>query len=262
MKRRSFLSLHLSLGREFLGPIALAVSGFAVSGCVFFRSPETPMAKEKFSSPKAHSAKHLAVFLPGLGDDPQDVVDGGLIDELKLAPQFDAVIADAHFGYYKEFVVLERLHADVIAPLRKQYDEMWIIGISMGGYGAVSYAERYPEEVTGVVLLAPYMGEEEITEDIEKAGSLSAWDPQKFPAETKRTRHGVKIWTWLKQRPKHVGDPTIYLGCGEDDSHMRQLALLRPVLQPDHILVRSGGHDWDVWRPLFHDIVGKELSQR
>ncbi len=235
---------------------------FALSGCVFFRSPTNPMAKESFSAVQGKSAKHLVVFLPGLGDDPEDVVEGGLIDEMKAAPQFDAVVADAHFGYYKEFVVLDRLHADVIGPIRDRYDEMWIVGVSMGGYGAVSYAERYPKEVTGVVLLAPYMGESDITEDIEEAGSLEAWRSEDFPAETKRTRHGVSIWKWLKQRPKYPDEPAIYLGCGDEDSHMRQLKLLRPVLPSDHILVRPGGHDWDVWRPLFHDIVQAELVGR
>lgn len=220
------------------------------------------MAKEAFPSSSQRSAKHLVVFLPGLGDGPDDVVDGGFIAELKSAPQFDAVIADAHFGYYKEFALLERLRADVIAPIRTRYDEMWIVGVSMGGYGAVSYAERYPQEVTGIVLLAPYLGEDEITDDIEAAGSLAAWHSENFPADTQRTRHGVTVWKWLQERPEHVGEPVIYLACGDEDSHMRQLSLLRPALPENHVLLRPGGHDWDVWRPLFHDIVRSELVRR
>lgn len=234
----------------------------ATTGCAFFRKPKVPMDYSSFESPGPEKARHLVLFLPGLLDRPEDLVEGGMIAELEKAPQFDALIADAHLGYYEHMRVLDRLQEDVVGPVRDRYDELWIVGISMGGYGAVAYAERYPDEVTGVVLLAPYLGQKKIIKSVEKAGGIAAWDPSDVEAKSSRTQHGVTLWKWLGARPEHPDAPIVYLTSGESDSHMRQLAVLRSALPEERVRTVPGGHDWEAWRPLFAGIVRDELSRR
>jgi pimeloyl-ACP methyl ester carboxylesterase len=38
------------------------------------------------------------------------------------------------------------------------YGHVRAAGISLGGFGALLYASRYPEEVTGILAVAPFLG--------------------------------------------------------------------------------------------------------
>lgn len=250
-----------SLGR-IAGALALCLLALtALSSCVFLRKPKTPMTQVEF--PSSGEARHLLVMLPGLADRPEAFQKGGFIDEAQSLGQFDVVVADAHFGYYRTFGVRERLMEDVIAPIRGDYEELWLVGVSMGGYGAIAFAEKYPGEVTGIVLLAPYLGQNKVVRDIEAAGSLSAWDPDAFDDKgSERTAHSVTIWRWLQAHGQQTEEPIVLLGSGEDDRHMREMRLLEPVLPSERVRVVPGGHDWGPWRQLFAWASAEHLSQR
>src|SRR5712672_3477612 len=54
----------------------------------------------------------------------------------------DIVVADLHFGYYLRQTAIERLREDVILPARTRgYQCISLVGISLGGFGALYYAE-------------------------------------------------------------------------------------------------------------------------
>src|SRR5690625_6784033 len=58
----------------------------------------------------------------------------------------DMLAADAHFGYYRERTFVQRLHEDIILPARQQgYQHIWLLGLSMGGFGAVLYCNEHPQ---------------------------------------------------------------------------------------------------------------------
>ncbi len=219
------------------------------------------MAVVEFPS-KTEQAKHLVLFLPGLGDSPENVERGGMIEEMKGAPQFDALIADAHFGYYRTGTMTTRLDEDVVHRVRSEYDEFWIVGTSMGGYGAIAYAEKFPESVTGLVLLAPYLGQGKVLADIERAGSVQNWNPEAFQTTSSRTAHGVRLWAWLKERPTRPSHPIVFLGSGDQDKLLRGFRLLSPALEANRVTIIPGGHDWTTWRKLFHRVVESTLSTR
>ena len=64
-----------------------------------------------------------------------------------------------------------RLHLDVVLPASARgRQKIWLVGTSLGAMGSLAYVKRYPETVAGVVLLGPYLGEEPILDEIERAG--------------------------------------------------------------------------------------------
>jgi pimeloyl-ACP methyl ester carboxylesterase len=84
----------------------------------------------------------------------------------------DMVMVDAHYGYYADRTILEELHEGVFRPARTcGYRRIWIGGISLGGFGALLYASRYPEDVT----MAPFVGHPHLIDEIASAGGLSRW---------------------------------------------------------------------------------------
>ena len=127
--------------------------------CAYLRSAKAPMPVLRFTQIGARSARGVIVLLPGFGDRPETFAQRGFVAALRRrAPAYDVIAADAHFGYYRSRQLLPRLHEDVIAPLRaKGYQRIWLAGASMGGFGGVGYVREHREEITGLLLFAPYM---------------------------------------------------------------------------------------------------------
>ena len=153
--------------------------------------------------------------------------------------------------------IVERLHADVIEPIAHRYQQLWLVGVSMGGLGASSYAMKYPEHVDGVILLAPYMGDEELIDEIEQSGGLKHWSvPQLLGTESDQELHFYELWTWYQSMAK-LPSPALLLGFGEDDRLRRAIQLLAAELPPEQVLSMPGGHKWTVWAPLLESLMGR-----
>lgn len=193
----------------------------------------------------------LVVFLPGRGDLPEDFFRQGFDRELREAGSSCEVVAvDAHLGYYYERSIEDRLRQDVIAPARARgVDEIWLVGISLGGLGSVLYTKEHPREIEGIVMLAPYLGEEEVIDEIAAAGGLRAWEPR-GPLERFDFR---RIWQWLdRANPRR---PPIYLAYGERDRFSRAHALLADALPPDRVITLPGRHTWRTWSRLWSAVL-------
>jgi pimeloyl-ACP methyl ester carboxylesterase len=190
------------------------------------------------------------VFLPGRWNRAvqfetaqfvQAVYDAGI--------QADMVAVEAHYGYYATRTVVTRLREDVIAPARAQgYTQTWLVGVSMGGLGALLYVRAYPEDLTGVVALAPFLGDTDVITEIRAAGGVQHWHPATIaPGDAQR-----QLWQWLKTslaRPE--GSPAIYLGYGQQDRLAPAHHLLASTLPATQVLTTRGGHNWQTWRPLW-----------
>ena len=84
----------------------------------------------------------LLVMLPPAKACPKDLVDRGFVAAIRdEGLPLDVAVVDADADYYLEGSVGERLAADVIAPMRaKGYARIWLMGISLGGYGCIALA--------------------------------------------------------------------------------------------------------------------------
>ena len=208
-------------------------------------------------------AEGLIVLLPGLGDGPGRFDREGMIDLVRqIAPTFDAVVTDAHFAYYRNQSLVERLHADVIDPIAHRYRRVWLVGISLGGVGAASYAMEHAEIVEGAILLAPYMGSDDLIAELEAAGGLHQWTPPDLNRiEDERERHFYRLWRWYKgyTHPDHSA-PKLMLGFGADDRLRRANQLVAEVLPSDQVESIPGGHRWTVWIPIFETLLRRVVE--
>ena len=146
------------------------------TGCgLFFRAP-APIATIPYPSADRASARDLLVLLPGRRDRASTFAAEGVVRIAERAvPALDIVAVDATVGYYIHRNLPERLLADVIEPARTQgYRSMWLSGISMGGLGALLFAQRNPSAISAVIVVAPFLGEEEVIDEIERAGGVAA----------------------------------------------------------------------------------------
>jgi len=218
--------------------------------CAIHPRTETPVPSIKFAVAKG-LGKTLLIMLPGSGDRAGSFVKTGFVD-IADRQQFDVLAVDAHFGYYAKGILVERLREDIIIPARAQgYENIWLLGISMGGLGALLYVAEYPNEIDGVILLAPFLGSSRLVEDIKNAGGLGAWsgDSQGFKP------YEVDVWRWLKKEIVGDGGTPVYIGFGQSDSMAPAYDLLVQALDPSHVYTSSGGHNWKTWEPLWARIA-------
>jgi hypothetical protein len=225
-------------------------------GCFPRGDPSQPIPTASIAAPQP--ARRLVVVLPGRGDDLQGLRKSGIAQAVQSAwPDADVVLTGLALGYYMEGVAEKRLHDEVILPARERgYTQVWLVGASLGGMGAIMFDRAYPGEATGLVLLAPYLGEDEMVSRIAGAGGIARWQAPPKPAAVTADNFQQELWRHVQGWSR---DPAaarkVWLAYGRKDRFAEPDALLGAVLPPDHVLVREGGHDWDVWAPATREVL-------
>ena len=198
--------------------------------------------------------KHLFVFLHGRGGSARDFEDNGFVQAVKKEGlSIDIVSVEAPMGYYANQSIVTRLKEDVIGPAKAGgYDQVWLVGVSMGGLGALFYTMSYPDDIDGLLLLSPYLGDPPVIKEISASGGMHKWHPQ----EIDETDWQRKLWTWLQTytaRPQNVS--RFYLAYGMDDTFYPSNSLLAEVLPGSHVYTVKGGHDWPTWSYLWSEFI-------
>ncbi len=173
-------------------------------------------------------------------------------------PDVEIVSADATLGYYLRGTLPERLQSDVVAPAEARVAApLWILGISMGGLGALMQAREHPDQVQGLLLLAPFLGEAEVIRDIQSAGGLAHWVAPP-PAPLTEKNYSRQLWGWLKAHTgegERSGKPVILLGYGQGDRLAPAAKLLADSLPAQHVRTIPGAHQWETWKRLLEEFL-------
>ena len=202
----------------------------------------------------SESARVLLVALPGAGDRVGTYDKHGLVESLReTGMSVDMLEVDAHTGYYfGERTLLQRMEEDVLAPNRERYDEIWVVGISMGGIGALLTAWTYPEDIDGLVLMSPYLGRRKTLRQISEAGGIAAWQP---PEQAEDEAWDIEIWRMLKQATEGDKELELYLMYGDKDLGVRAHHMLAEALPAERVKVTPGGHAWSTWSTLWTELM-------
>lgn len=240
--------------------VALLLLAPVLAGCLRYlpgrlRSTPVPLRVVRYPAPPEgkESPRTLVVLLPGQYDLPPDF-EKYRFPEIAAAAgaRVDMVAVGANINYYYKRMIVDRLHEDVIGPARQHYDRIWLAGISIGGTGSLLYASQYPEDVDGIVIFAPYLGEGQVIDEVSAAGSLASWQPPKTIAPDDFQR---QIWMGLQGFLKRPAHAPIYLGWGETDSFARANGLLAKELPKTQVFTAPGGHEWKAWTALWEQFV-------
>lgn len=268
---------HTAAGREnlpnrrsVLARLGLGLAGGAglsplLGGCsVLPLGTAVPMPQLREPAVSAQRAETLVVMLPGRFDRPQDFVREGLVADLKQQrADVDVLMVDAHLGYYLDRSVLVRLRQDVIRPARRQgYKQVWLAGISLGGFGALGYTARHGQEegseIDGVLALAPYLGSDDVIDAMATAGGARRW--LKSSQRLRANELEQDLWHWLAEPP--AGAPPVFLGFGRADRMNDAHRLAAGLLPTGRVMQVEGGHDWAPWRSLWQQWLARgPLSQ-
>jgi len=218
------------------------------SGCYYLQSTKVPIETMWYKTPGSDT---LFILLPGIGDGADAYAKHGFI--ARLQEQFrgntscDVVAVNAHLKYYLSETLIERLQQDVVEPAKRGgYKKIYMAGISLGGFGTLLYLRDHPDDLTSVVLLAPYLGEQEYYKH------LLDGEPQPAAAVAEKKN----IWPWLEAMPKQIRNK-IFLGYGEQDKFAQPDELLAALLPDGHTLTVPGIHNWATWEQLWPELLAR-----
>jgi pimeloyl-ACP methyl ester carboxylesterase len=217
-----------------------------LAGCGASIPPPTrPIRTVGWEASQPRRSDQLLVLLPGRLSPPEEFREEGVEGEISRAiGPVDAVAVDAHLGYYLGGAFVETLAEDVLVPARRAgFREIRILGVSIGGAGALAILRKRPELVDGVVLLAPYLGSDEVVERVKRFGPrIGSAPPPRDPKEI----FFEELWAWLLA-PDTARAP-VALGFGRADRFAASQRMLAALLPPDRVVEVDGGHDWAAWR--------------
>lgn len=247
------------LTRRFLFRLLASLPIAAVilfSGCAYFANK--PLKTLSYVGSTATSNKNLFVFLRGLGGSHHSFEEEGLVEATReRGINFDMVAPNAHFAYYFERTLIERLRKDVILPAKsKGYENIWLVGFSMGGLGSLLYTRQYPEDISGVCLISPFLGYDALIDEINKVGGLRNWVPGEYSPDNDWQR---MLWHWIKIKVATENSVPIYLGFGNSDPYVEAQQLLATALPGNHIIRLKGGHDYETFKSLWRHFLDRDL---
>jgi S-formylglutathione hydrolase FrmB len=209
----------------------------------------------------------VSYFLHGLGDTEQalaNVAGWGVYDQLLAAGRVGELVMIAPFGYtsfyinshdgrfrYEDFFLNEFLPA-----MERRYRigsmgaQRGIMGVSMGGFGALHYAFKYPQKFAAVSATMPALMDRlprELAEPILQSAMGAVFGDPLDPAFYERN----SPFHLARAAPlEATGRMTIYFDCGAQDRYgfdrglaeLDKLLTRRGIAHEAHIY--PGGHNW------------------
>jgi alpha/beta hydrolase fold len=191
------------------------------------------------------------LLLPAAYTVPEDFLRAGFVKAARdRALPVDLVFVELKLPHLADRTILRRLRHEVVLPARALgYRSIWLGGTSLGGFVALAYAERYPQEIDGLCLFAPYLGNHIVTGEIERANGVHEWQPGELADDDDERR----IWRFIKEH--RVRSLPLHLGFGRDDRFADSHRMMASALAPESLDVVPGGHEWPVWLRLWENFL-------
>lgn len=278
--------------------VALSAVAAVIGGCAAQRSPR--LAYATIDSPAMQSEMEYAVFVPehapdeslplvvflhGGGDDPSCFDEYGVGEALDAAmkagtvPKAVIVVPQGDFGFWENWKDGSRLYRDwVVKDLMPEIQERYgtqgcpegchVMGISMGGHGAVRFALGAGDSFSSVTVISAPIFDSEEMQGIADSFWLNLllpvdriWGDGTDRAEIE-SQDVYLVWT----KPGGLGGRRLLLAWGTEDSEGIQEANQKLVdgLQaagiPHEVIVFDGGHDWDGWQPTLEQALAIQVG--
>lgn len=208
-------------------------------------------------APGAADERILLLMLPGAKNTPQQLADYGFIRELRERHlPVDVLALHAHVDLYLDRVEVEALLREAFGQIRVHgYRRIWLLGISLGGSGAMICATQRMADIEGIFLLAPFLGTRGLIAEVEAAGGLRRWQAGAIEARDQERA----LLQRIRQDALQAGSlPELHLGYGREDRYRAASMLLAEHLHPQRVAVVPGGHDWETWAILWRRMLDRQ----
>lgn len=221
---------------------------------------------------KSRLSYPVLYLLHGNGGNRHDWVERGNIQRTADAliasrdiPPAIIVMPDAGVSWFvdrrekMETAVIRDLIPDVEKNLRvlKSREGRLIGGLSMGGYGSLRFALKYPEMFAAAALLSPAIYDP-LPPPSSSARSVGTFGVPQFDEQVWKSLNYPALWPEYLAKKMPV---PMYITSGDDDEFMIEAeaaelySLLRANRQPAELRIVNGAHSWLVWAGTIGDAM-------
>lgn len=176
---------------------------------------------------------------------------------------------------YEDFFVQEFMpYIEKTYRVKNKKQFRGICGLSMGGYGTLNYALKYPDLFSAAAPLSAAVWDDEALKNMPDATYDQILAPLFGPnlkGQSRINSHWLKNSTLAIVKNKSAEElkkVRYWIDCGDDDFLTKGNALLHIALVdkqvPHEYRVRDGAHIWDYWRTGIVDalkFIGKSFHQ-
>ena len=194
----------------------------------------------------------LIIFIPGVYDSVDKFKRESFFrDARKAGIKADMVAININAGHLAKRVMIPRIRKDVFRPTRNEgYKNIWMVGVSIGGLSSLVYLQHHEKDLCGVVVLAPFLADDRLIEEVRKFGGIKKWVPEAEKIKDSIDDQINSLWNWLTTKNDFSN---IYLGYGKQDRFIVGSHLLETFLEPSHVVSMDGEHDWIAGRKLWNE---------
>ena len=196
----------------------------------------------------------LVLLLPPIAGRGLQYERSGFIEAVRERGfEVDLKVVDVNPMLYLQGRIVEVIKNEIIDPAKASgYSRLLLVGISLGGHGALLYVTQAAQDIDGVVLLAPFIGGFVIDDAIREAGGLTQWED----CPSIEWNYACDMWNLIKGFLSVPGNKDkIVLGFGLEDGFAESNQVLAQQLPPNNVFKVSGGHDWVTWKRLWIKIL-------
>ena len=152
---------------------------------------------------------------------------------------------------------------DLIPDVERQYrviqarNGRLVAGLSMGAYGSMRFALKYPEMFAAAGLLSPAIYEP-TPPAASSAQRVGVFGSPAFDPEVWKSLNYPSLWEAYLAKEQPV---PMYINSGDDDDFYIELeaakfySLLRRNKQPAELRIVNGAHTWAVWEATIADAL-------
>lgn len=153
--------------------------------------------------------------------------------------------------------------SDLIPDVEKSFRTVtarngrFVGGLSMGGFGAMRFALKYPEMFGAAALLSPAIYDP-VPPDNSGARRVGIFGSPDFDAEIWKSLNYPALWAAYLAKKTPV---PMYINAGDDDDFFIEseatkfYSLLRRNKQPAELRIVNGAHTWVVWESTIGDAL-------
>ena len=134
-------------------------------------------------------------------------------------------------------------------------EDTFVAGLSMGGYGAVTWALRQPERFAAAASLSGAV-------DVARLASVRRpEDPRVFDRifDEREVAGTPDDLLWLLRQADVAALPSLYLGCGTEDELLDDNRALAEACSAAGVPLRTsfgpGAHDWAYWDDRIQEVL-------
>ena len=221
---------------------------FYLSSCSLFVDVKEPL--HLLWNKTGKSTDNLIIFIPGLYDShykfKKEMFFKTARDE---GVDADLVAVNINVVHLADEMVGERIKKDVLNYVKNDgYKNIWVVGVSIGGLSSLVYLKNHEENICGVVVLAPYLGDDVLSEEMKQVGGLKNWVPDMGKLKDSIDVEVDTLWLWLAKRNNFSN---IYLGYGKQDDITIGSLTLETLLDKKNVVAIDGEHDWETGRNIW-----------